>query len=115
MLSSQGDDVHPAGNNRHESLVITVSIAVVAGMVIAVLLIFLWRHNPAVIASDAGFHAAVALCPALMLLRVVGGVDDTVLGLIITTGTIVIANASLYAGLAAFVYWALVSFRPRQS
>lgn len=65
--------------------------------------------------SEAGFLTAVALCPPFMLLRQVGGVEDSILSLVMTEATIVIANGSLYAGLAAFVYWALTSFWPRRS
>jgi len=51
------------------------------------------------------------LCPPFMLLHEVGGVEDSVLSLVMTVGAIVIANGSLYAGLAAFGYWALTTFR----
>jgi hypothetical protein len=100
---------------RNEALLIATSVAVVAGMVIAALLIAWWRFHPSLLTSEAGFFAAVALCPPFMLLRQVGGVEDSVLSLVMTEGTIVIANGSLYAGLAAFVYWALTSCRPRRS
>ena len=99
----------------HEALIIAISVAVVAGMLIAAVLIAWWRFHPSMLTSEAGFFAAVALCPPFMLLRQVGGVEDSVLSLVMTEGTIVVANGSLYAGLAAFVYWALTSCRPRRS
>jgi len=98
--------------SRHETTIIVLSLAVVIGMAIAVAVVLLWTKFPAILAGGAGMRAAVALCPPFMLVQVVGGTDDTTMGLIITTGTILIANASLYAGLAMFVLWALTAFRP---
>lgn len=98
---------------RNDALVIVLSVTVVAGMAVALLLILLWRNHPSAVTDGIGFRAAVALCPPFMLVRVVGGVDDTALSLLLTSGTIVIANGSLYAGLAAFVFWALSTFWSR--
>jgi hypothetical protein len=96
--------------SRNQSLVIVVSLTVVAGMAIALVVILLWTKYPALVAGGAGMRAAIGLCPPFMLVQVVGGTNDSTMGLIITTGTIVIANASLYAGLAAFVYWVMTTF-----
>jgi hypothetical protein len=103
----------PTSNkSRHGTLVTVLSFTVVAGMAIAALVLLLWTKYPASVADGAGLRAAVALCPPFMLVHVVGGTNDTTMGLIITAGTIVIANTSLYAGLAAFVYWAITTFKP---
>ena len=101
-----------SNKSQHDTTIMVLSIAVVAGMAIAVLTVLLWTKFPATVAGGAGMRAAVALCPPFMLIQVVGGTSDTTVGLIITTGTIVIANASLYAGLAMFVLWAMTAFRP---
>ncbi len=97
---------------KHNTTIMVLSIAVVAGMAIGVLIVLLWMKYPSAVAYGAGMRAAVAVCPPFMLIQVVGGTGDTTMGLIITTGTIVIANASLYAGLAMFVLWATTAFRP---
>jgi len=107
--------VKESSRKQHDALIIAISAAVVAGMAIAAFLVAWWRHSPDMLVSDAEFRTAVALCPPFMLLRVVGGVEDNVLSLVMTEGVIVIANGSLYAGLAAFVYWALTSFWPRKA
>lgn len=99
--------------SRNNSLVIVVSGATVAGMTIALLVILLWTKYPALVAGGVGMLAAVGLCPPFLLVQVVGGTTDTSMGLVITTGTIVVANASLYAGLAAFVFWAVTTFWQR--
>jgi len=83
-------------------------------MVIAIILVLLWRsHNPWVL-SGAGLRAAIALCPAFLLVQVMGSIDETVLSLIITAGAIIVANAAMYGGAAAFAYWLMTTFvRPR--
>lgn len=92
-----------------------MSFTVVAGMAIAVLVLLLWTKFPSALAGGPGQSAAVAVCPPFMLVQVVGGTSDTTLGLVITAGTVVIANASFYAGLAAFLYWIVTTFRPGRS
>jgi hypothetical protein len=99
---------------RHDTFVIFLSFALVAGMAVAVLVLFLWMKHPGAVSSGAGMRAAVALCPPFMLTQVVGGTSDSTLGLVIASGAIVLGNTSLYAGLAAFVYWALITFWPRR-
>jgi hypothetical protein len=101
--------------SRNQLLVIVLSVAVVAGMAIALLVILLWTKYPALVENGAGMRTAVGLCPPFMLVQVVGGTRDTTLGMVITTGTIVIANASLYTGLAAFVYWVITTFWRRRA
>jgi hypothetical protein len=110
---AEGKNLPPTSKGRNDTLIIILSVSCVLGMAIAVRLIFVWRSYPAVIAQSAAWHAAVALCPPFILVGVVGGVSDTALTLVLTAGTIVFANASLYAGLAAFGYWVLTTFWPR--
>jgi len=100
--------------SRHESLVIVTSVALVAGMGIAVLLLFLWRTHPSVIASGIGLNAALTLCPPYLLVRVARDMDDTALSRIIIGGAVVIGNGSLYAGAATFVVWVLSRVWPRR-
>jgi hypothetical protein len=91
-----------------------LSFAVVAGMAIAILLVLLWRsHNPMVL-SGAGLRTAIAICPPFLLVKVMGSIDETILTLIITSGAIVIGNAALYGGVAAFAYWVITTFAPRR-
>lgn len=100
--------------NRSDALIIVLAFMVVAGMAVALLVIVLWRNHVAAITDGVGFAAAVALCPPFMLVRAVGGTEDTTLNLLVTTGTIVIANASLYGGMAAFVLWVLSVFQSQR-
>jgi hypothetical protein len=81
-------------------------------MAIALAIVLLWRSHPA-IAQGTTYQLAVALCPPFILVGSVGGITDTTLSLVLTAGIIVFANGSLYAGLAAFAYWAVTTFWPR--
>ena len=104
----------PPYKNRHEALIIVLSVAVVAGMAIAILLLFLWRENPSAVAGGAGLNVAVTICPPFMLVHIARELDDTALSRLIIAGTVVIANGSLYAGLAAFVMWTMTRVWPRR-
>ena len=103
--------IQGASGKKHDGLIIAVSLAVVAGMLLAAVCLAWWRYHPSMLSASAAMRLAVILCPPFMLLREVGGVEDSVLSLAMTEGAIVVANGSLYAGLAAFGYWALTTFR----
>jgi hypothetical protein len=97
---------------RHDALIIVLSIAFVAGMAIALVICLLWRNHPSM-EVGAAYRLAVAICPPFILVGSVGGIADTTLSLVLTTGTMVFANGSLYAGLASLVYWAVATFLPK--
>jgi hypothetical protein len=100
--------------NRHETLIIVTSVALVVGMGIAILLIFLWREHPSVVAEGFGLNAALTLCPPYLLVRVARDMDDTALSQIVIGGAVVIGNASLYGGVATFVVWIMSRVWPRR-
>ncbi len=101
-------------NDRDDALLTVLSFTVVLGMVVGIVLVFLWRTYPAMVMHDGVYHLAVALCPPFLLVGVVSAIAESTLAVVLTTGTIVFANGSLYAGLAAFVYWILSNRRPRR-
>ncbi len=90
---------------RDQGLVIAISVGVVAGMVVALLLIFLWRSYPSTMTQGAAYHLAMAICPPFLLVGVVTELTDSTLAVVMTGGCIVLGNGSLYAGLTAFAYW----------
>ena len=102
----------PPSKNRHNALFIVLSVTCVAGMAIALAIVLLWQSHPTM-AQGTTYQLAVALCPPFILVGSVGGITDTTLSLVLTAGIIVFANGSLYAGLAAFAYWAVTTFWPR--
>jgi hypothetical protein len=103
-----------ASKGRHETLVIVVSVAVVAGMAVASLLLLLWKVQPSFVTAGAGMRLAIGLCPPFMLVPIIGEAEESVLGHIIIGGAVVIGNGSLYAGFAAFAYWLVATFLPKR-
>jgi hypothetical protein len=103
-----------APRRRNDFLIIVVSIALVLGMAVAMGLIAAWRTDPATMTEGAGYYAALVLCPPFLLVGAVSGVADSTLALVLATGSIVFGNGALYAGLAAFGYWAVSTFWPRK-
>jgi hypothetical protein len=89
-----------------------LSISFILGMGIALVIYFGWRAG--VIA--AGFHGvlsilALVLCPPFILSYAIGPAVDSDLALTLVVGTIVFANAFLYAGVAAGGYFLATAFR----
>jgi hypothetical protein len=103
-----------SAKSRNDALVIVLSVTFVAGMAVAMVLFLLWRNHTAAMAQGVAYHAAVMVCPPFILVHAIGSAGDSMLALVLTGGTIVFANGALYAGLAAFVYWAVVTFWPRR-
>ena len=96
---------------RDDTFVIVMSITAVFGMAVALVLVFLWRNHPATVTQSGAYQLAVALCPPFILVGVVSALTESTLAVVLTAGTIVFANGSLYAGVAALVYWALSNRR----
>ena len=92
-----------------------LSISFILGMGMALIIYFGWRAG--VIA--AGFNGALsilalALCPPFILSYAIGPAVDSNLALTLVVGTIVFANAFLYAGVAAGGYFLVTAFgKPR--
>jgi hypothetical protein len=88
------------------NLVAVLSLSFVLGMAVAVAVYFAWRLNVGGLQTH-GFLTAVALsiCPPFVLSLVIGPTSDSDLVLALVVGTIVFANAFLYAGVAAGGYF----------
>ena len=73
------------------------------GMAVALVVFFLWRFHPEdfqpVLAA-----AALVICPPFILSYAIGAIPDSAFALILGAGTIIFANAILYAGAAAGIY-----------
>lgn len=115
LLPISADGIRPMSTNRFKKddpLVIVLSLALVGGMVVALALCGIWRYHPGSLSGQARV-AAVAICPPFLLAQVLEATTDSTLALIMTLGTIVFANAFLYAGLASFVYFLATLFLHR--
>jgi hypothetical protein len=106
-------DLAPTTKSREQGLVIAISVAVVVGMAVALILIFLWRSHPSTITEGVAYHLAIAVCPPFILVGVVTAMSESPLPVALAAGSIVLGNGSLYAGLTAFAYWVWSTFWPR--
>ena len=73
------------------------------GVVVALIVFFLWRAHPADFQNWSA-AAALVVCPPFILSYAIGPVPDSAFALVLGVGTIILANAFLYAGVAAGVY-----------
>ena len=101
---------------RDNLLLLVISAGLALGLAVALVVYVLWSSHAVPPESQQTFTvAALALCPSYILTIFVGSASNTPLekGLLLTS--LVSANAFLYAGVAAFVYFlAKVFFRPRR-
>jgi len=75
------------------------------GMAVASGVYFMWRLHAVPPDFYGAFTAAALLvCPPFILSFAVGPTPDSTLALVLVVGTIVFANAFLYAGVAAGIY-----------
>ncbi len=73
------------------------------GMAVALIVFFLWRSHPEAF-QPATIAAALVVCPPFILSYAIGAIPDSAFALVLGAGTIIFANASLYAGVAAGIY-----------
>lgn len=83
-----------------------IAISMVLGMGVAILVYMGWRSG----AIAPGLHGAVSalalfVCPPFVLSFAVGPAPDSGLALALIVGTVIFANAFLYAGVAAGGYF----------
>ena len=97
------------GYKKDDTFVMVLCFTLVVGMIVALALCGLWRYYPATLSGQARI-AAVAICPPFLLAQVLEATTDNSLALVMTIGTIVFANAFLYAGLASFAYFLATVF-----
>ena len=90
---------------ENDSLLMVLSLSFVLGMAVALAVYFAWRLNAGALQSN-GILSAIALivCPPYVL-SLVFGTPDSDLALVLIVGTIIFANAFLYAGAAAGGYF----------
>jgi hypothetical protein len=79
-----------------------LALSFVLGMAVALAVYFAWRQNVGDLRSSGALTAiALAVCPPYVLTLALGPTSDSGLALVLIVGTIVFANAFLYAGVAA--------------
>jgi len=99
--------MHVARGGRKENyLVMVLSFSLVLGMAVAIAVYFAWTQGviPPGLNHPLSLLALV-LCPPFVLSLVVAPAPDSNLAVVLVVGTIVFANAFLYAGVAAGLYF----------
>jgi hypothetical protein len=81
-----------------------MSLSFALGMAVALGVYFLWRAHPENFQSSSAAAVALAVCPPFVLSFAFGPTPESDLALVLVVGTIVFANAFLYAGVAAGIY-----------
>jgi hypothetical protein len=96
-------------------LMTVLSLSFVLGMVVALAVYFMWRQNVGDIRSS-GLLTTIALivCPPYVLPLAIGLIPDSDLALVLTVGTILFANAFLYAGVAAGGYFVFTTLAKKK-
>jgi hypothetical protein len=104
-----------AGPRKESYLVIVLSLSLVLGMAVALAVYLGWTSGviPRSLAHPLTVLALIA-CPPFVLSLVVAPNPDSGLALTLVVGTIVFANAFLYSGVAAGVYFVVGVFRRRK-
>ena len=84
--------------------VIVLGCAFAVGLAIAIALCVIWKYQSSLINAQT-FPFAVAICPPFLLMSVLQAITDNTLAVVMTVGTIIIANGFLYAGLSSLAYF----------
>ena len=95
----------PQSANSDRRFVTVLVISFALGTAVALGVYLVWRSH-AGLPQDQGLFTAIALtiCPPFILSFAIGPRPDSDLALVLTVGTILFANACLYAGVAAGLY-----------
>ncbi len=101
---------------RENHFLTVLSLASVLGMAVAIGVYLAWSHG--IIAPafhSAGSAIALFFCPPFILSIAIGPTADANLAQALLVGTIVLANAFLYAGVAAGGFFLFTLTRKKRS
>ena len=100
---------------KENHLVIVLSLSLVLGMVVAIAVYFAWTAGAIPPSLNHPLTAlALAVCPPFVLSLIVMPQPDSNLALTLIVGTIVFANAFLYSGVAAGLYFVVGVLKARK-
>ncbi len=89
-----------------QHLVLVLALSFLLGMVMALAVYFSWSLRLVPPDLQSFFRTgALVVCPPFLLAYVLGATTSSDFALVLTVGTIVFANAFLYAGVAAGLYF----------
>jgi hypothetical protein len=101
---------------KEQYLVTVLSVSFVLGMGVALGVYLAWKFGAIAPGLNSVLSAvALLVCPPFVLSFAVGAVPDSDVALTLIVGTIVFANAFLYAGVAAGGYFIVTTIANRRS
>ncbi len=83
------------------------------GTVVALVVFFQWRSHPEDFQRLSAAAVALVVCPPFILSYAIGPASDSAFAIVLGVGTIVFANAFLYAGVAAGIYAVLTAINKK--
>jgi hypothetical protein len=98
---------------RDNRFAVVMCLSFALGMAVALVVFFLWRSRPEHL-QPAAVAAALVVCPPFILSYAIGAIPDSAFALVLGAGTIIFANAFLYAGVAAGIYAVVTMVRKRK-
>ena len=91
---------------KDERLLVVVALGFLLGMVMALAVYFSWSLHLLPPDLQSSFrNGALVICPPFVLVFVLGATTSSDFALVLTVGTIIFANAFLYAGVAAGLFF----------
>lgn len=106
--------MQPQYLRRDDRFVIVMSLSFVLGMAVALGVYLYWRLHAAAFPGSLSV-LGMLICPPFILALAAGPTTDSELAVVLTSGTIVFANAFLYAGVAAGLYFVFTVITKRRS
>jgi surface polysaccharide O-acyltransferase-like enzyme len=108
--------VHPQSHTKDERLLVVVALGFLLGMVVSLAVYFSWSLRLVPPDWQSFFSTgALVVCPPFLLSYVLGATTSSDVALVLTVGTIIFANAFLYAGVAAGLYFVVTALMRRKS
>ena len=105
----------PRSGHKENYLVIVLSLSLVVGMAVALAVYIAWRSGAIPPGLDHPLSViALICCPPFILSLVVAPAPEWNFALTLAAGTIIFANAFLYAGVAAGIYFVVTVFTGRK-
>ncbi len=96
---------------KENYLVTVLGVSAVLGMAVAVAVYFAWKSHAIAPAWQGPFNAlGLFVCPPFILALAINPIPDSDLALALVVGTIIFANAALYAGVASGGYFLVTVF-----
>ena len=91
---------------KDQHLLLVLALSFLLGMVMALAVYFSWSLHLVPPDMQSFFrNGSLVVCPPFLLVYVLGATTSSDFALVLTVGTIIFANAFLYAGVAAGLYF----------